>query len=80
MKVSVLGKQNEIVSVTSELSLCEATSRVFASPGDCVPSIVNGTWPKQSPMAAVQPQIRVKAEDEGDKRKGETLDCSQSCN
>ena len=68
---SVLGKQNEVVSVTShESSSREATSRVFASPGDSMPSVVNATWPKQSPMAAVQPQIRVKTEDEGNKRKG----------
>ena len=68
---SVLRKQNEAVSIIShESSSREATSRVFASPGDSVPAVVNASWPKQSPMAAVQPQIRVKTEDEGDKRKG----------
>ena len=68
---SVLRKENEVVPVTShESSSREATSRVFASPGDSVPAVVNATWPKQSPMAAVQPQIRVKTEDEGNKRKG----------
>ena len=68
---SVLRKENEAVAITShESSSREATSRVFASPGDPVPSVLNASWPKQSPMAAVQPQIRVKTEDEVDKRKG----------
>ena len=44
----------------------QATSRVSTSPGIRAPIMSKTTWPKQSPIAAVHPQIRVK----GEKSKG----------
>lgn len=48
----------------------ENVIRPFTSPGVRVPTLTNAAWPKQSPIAAVHPQIRVKRELESEKMKG----------
>ena len=48
----------------------ENVIRPFTSPGVRVPTLTNAAWPKQSPIAAVHPQIRVKRELELERMKG----------
>ena len=48
----------------------ENVIRPFTSPGVRVRTLTNAAWPKQSPIAAVHPQIRVKRELETEKMKG----------
>ena len=47
----------------------ENVIRPFTSPGVRVLTLTNAAWPKQSPIAAVHPQIRVKRELESEKMK-----------
>ena len=51
----------------------ETNKAQFTSPEVRVPSLTKATWPKQSPIAAVHPQIRVKRECEEEKAKGKRL-------
>lgn len=58
--MKTIRQQTEVFPVAEKQP--EETNIALPSPG--------ASWPKQSPVAAVQPQIRVKTEDDGEKRKG----------
>ena len=66
---AALPSELEAVPVSAKYSE-ENVIRPFTSPGVLVPTLTNSAWPKQSPIAAVHPQIRVKRELEADKMKG----------
>ena len=57
----------------------ENVIRPFTSPGVRVLTLTNAAWPKQSPIAAVHPQIRVKRELESEKMKGRAPRATFTC-
>ena len=69
---SSLRAQNGAAFVASYETPSNVARTIFTSPGNPAPSL-KATRPKQSPIAAVHPQIRVKVECEREGRKGIAL-------
>lgn len=61
----------EVVFVPDKQPQETRLRRALTSPGRARSGILSKTsWPKHSPIVAVQPQIRVKRENDGEKTKG----------
>ncbi|KAL9960546.1 hypothetical protein ACROYT_G034019 [Oculina patagonica] len=65
----------EVVSVAERQP--QERNSALSSPGVCAPILSKTSWPKQSPIAAVQPQIRVKREDDREKMKVSRSPCAK---
>ncbi|XP_068714383.1 uncharacterized protein [Montipora foliosa] len=75
---SSLRAQNGAAFVASYETPSNVATTIFTSPGNPAPApSLKATRPKQSPIAAVHPQIRVKAECEREGRKVTTPNCAE---